>query len=278
MFITLDIGGTKMRMASSFDGNNIHDELIIPTPQDVEIAIDQIKNFTIKNGGLNSETSICVGLPGVFDKEKSMLISAPNLNSWVSKKIKLMLENSIRTKNIYLENDCSLAGLGEAKYGAGKNYDIVAYLSFGTGVGGSRIVDEKIDRSVYGFEPGHQILNIGKTVDQKVIDLESLVGGVSLKIKYTTDPDKINDPNIWNEWMLNASVGISNLILFWSPDAVVLGGGIIRNNFINIDTLTKYVSERVKVFPVIPKIIKSELGDHSGLKGGFAYLKNLKLL
>src|SRR4030066_415253 len=48
--------------------------------------------------------------------------------------------------------------------GAGKGFNIVAFLTIGTGVGGARIVGGKPDANVFGFEPGHQIIDLGGNI------------------------------------------------------------------------------------------------------------------
>jgi len=63
------------------------------------------------------------------------------------------------------------------------------------------------------------------------------------------------------------------LFLHWSPDIIVLGGGLIIGEVISIDSARKYLSEIMKVFPEIPEIKKAELGDMGGLYGVLAFLK-----
>ena len=52
---------------------------------------------------------------------------------------------------VYVENDANIAALGEQWKGAGKDYQSVALLTLGTGVGGGIILDGKI---VSGFQGG----------------------------------------------------------------------------------------------------------------------------
>jgi hypothetical protein len=51
---------------------------------------------------------------------------------------------------------------------------------------------------------------------------------------------------------------------------VVLGGAVMQ--MIPIDAVRKNLDGILHIFPNIPAVVSSELGDHSGLYGGMAYL------
>ena len=87
-----------------------------------------------------------------------------------------------------IANDTAVVGLGEAHRGAGIGYNIVTYITVSTGVGGTRIVDGRIDRRIYGFEPGHQTIDIDNSVWEgsasgQLEDLPALDRGVELPIE-----------------------------------------------------------------------------------------------
>ena len=83
----------------------------------------------------------------------------------------------------YLANDSDLDGLGEATVGAGKGFNIVAYITVSTGIGGVRIVGGKIDVSTYGFEPGHQIIDADGSIYSEIVKKEKEVDQKRLKLK-----------------------------------------------------------------------------------------------
>ncbi len=274
MFYVFDIGGTKMRLAYSFDGQNVQETKYFSTPQDFNKALEIIKEFYVSNAKTgNGDSKVICGLPGVFDRNKNFLVKAPNLPYWVGLPIKVEIEN-IFNSTVFLENDAALGGLGESVFGLGKGHFIVAYITVGTGVGGVRIVNEKIDNSVFGFEPGHQIINADVVIGGKVSDLESIISGVGILTRYGKKAEEIKDSSIWAEIEKFLSIGLTNTILHWSPDIVVLGGGLIQNEFLSVDRIQMEVSKFLTVFPKIPEIKKGILGDEAGLKGGLAYFKN----
>ena len=88
MYLLFDIGGTKMRMAVSFDGQNMQEVKVVATPRKFEDVLKVIESYIGIADSTRSDKLVCCGLPGTLDKEKSMLISAPNLEEWKMKPIK----------------------------------------------------------------------------------------------------------------------------------------------------------------------------------------------
>ena len=98
------------------------------------------------------------GVPGILNKEKTVLLSAPNLEKWEDVFLKEALEKALDVP-VRLENDAALGALGEAVFGAGKDKRIVAYFTVSTGVGGARVTDGRLDEGAFGFEPHRQIVD-----------------------------------------------------------------------------------------------------------------------
>jgi predicted NBD/HSP70 family sugar kinase len=168
-----------------------------------------------------------------------------------------------------VENDAAIVGLGEATWGAGRGFEIVAYITVSTGVGGAKIVGGKIDEHAVGFEPGKQIIDVnsGKT-------LEDMISGKALQIKTGKLPKEITDQGVWDAhaWLL--AIGLNNIIVEWSPDCVVLGGSMITGNpAIPLDKVEENLKDILKIYPKLPIIKKGELGDFGGLYGALAFIK-----
>src|SRR3989344_3695032 len=194
MYLLFDIGGTKTRLAISRDGENFMSFEIKDTPEDFESGITMFGEY-VKSQGIGIQ-KVVGGIAGVLNSEKTTLTFSPNLARWIGKNLKSSLSRIVGTKEVYLENDAALDGLGEAVFGSGKGARIVAFITVSTGVGGARIVNKRIDVSNYGFEPGHQILEVGQ---KGLIDLEGLIGGASIQKKYNISPMDLKDDNIWKE-------------------------------------------------------------------------------
>lgn len=266
--ILFDIGGTKMRIAYSTDGQSFEAPQTIKTP---ELYDDGVKAFVdlarICSNGRPIE-KIAGGIAGPFDERKSTLVGSPNLKDWIGKPLKEALQKELQAP-VTLENDSAVVGLGEAVSGAGKDFGIVAYITVSTGVGGARIINGKIDEKAIGFEPGHQIMDI-KNGDT----LQNLVGGRALEIRTGKKPKDITDPNLWDEYAKLLAMGLNNTIVHWSPDILVLGGSMITGNpAIPVDKTENYLKDILKIYPEVPVIKKAELGDFGGLYGALQLLR-----
>ena len=277
MDLVLDIGGTKTRVGFVGESRKLLETSLFPTSKNFDDEINKI--FRYLNDKNVRFMNICIGLPGVLDKNKEVLYSSPNLSSWIGKPIKNVFEKEYSSK-VVLENDAALAGLGESVYGAGKDFKIVAYLTISTGIGGVRIVNKYIDDKIYGFEPG-QLIVLGKCFDfdggfrKGKCTFEDMVSGKSIKRIYGKLSEEITDKKIWNKIIDDLSVGIANTIYYWSPEAIVLGGGVTHSDNFDLELLKSKIGKIVKnTYPSIPEIKKSLLGDFSGIYGAIYYLNN----
>ena len=281
MYLLFDIGGSKMRLAISSDGETLGDTQIVSTPQNFEEGINLFKKITEALTG-SEKIKACVGGIRRLDPTKSMLISDFRLPDWSQKPLKQKLEQITRS-SVYLENDAALVGLGEATSGAGRGYKIVAYLTISTGVGGVRIVDGKIDENKYGFEPGHQVIDMdwSKFPDLKSLEeegygqLEAYISGSSLEKRFSKKPNEIMDEKVWQEIEKITANALKNITLLWSPDVIILGGGMLGSPGISIDDVKKNMTEILTILPNIPEIKKAELGDIGGLHGALHFLTKI---
>ena len=261
-----------MRIAVSSDGITLGDMKIVSTPQNFDEGINLFKKITEELTG-SEKIKTCVGGIRRLDPTKSMLISDFRLPDWSQKPLKQKLEE-ITQCTVYLENDADLAGLGEAVFGAGKNKNIVVYMTISTGVGGTRIVGGKIDKNAMGLEPGHQIIPCCNE-NGKIMSLENCVSGVAFKKRYQKEPYEILDKEIWDKTAESLAYGLNNTIVHWSPDIIVLGGSMMKKIGISIPRAVFYLKNINKIFPNLPLIKKAVLKDLGGIYGAMAFLRNI---
>jgi predicted NBD/HSP70 family sugar kinase len=268
-YLFFDIGATKTRLAVSTNLNSFETPLIFKTPK----KYDQAVNLFVKSAKEmvnNEKLTIAVGgLPGYCDPRGKLHIWR-NLSNWKGKFIKKDLVNAFRSP-VHIQNDAALVGLGEAVCGAGKNFNIVAYITLSTGINGIRIVNKKIDVSARGFEIGHQIIDFDKSYGQG--NFERMVSGADLALKFSQDPSKIS-ASTWNEVAKIVAIGLNNTILHWSPEVVVLGGGLTKS--LKISEINKHLKKVLNIYDNLPPLKKSKLGDIGGLYGALHYTRELK--
>jgi glucokinase len=272
MYLVFDIGGTNMRVGISPDGSDIKETKSIPTPQNFDEGLGALKQVAKELATGKKIVAAAGGIAGSLDNNKTMLVASPHIQDWVNKPLRNTLETILGT-SVKLENDSLLGGLGEAVYGAGGNQEIVAYIAVGTGVGGARFVKGRIDENSLGFEPGHQIIiNNGNACRcGGKGHLEAYIGGKYLEEKYQKSSVDIHDPQIWDDVAKYLSIGLTNAIVLWSPNIVVIGGSVA--NKIPLDKTQVYLNNNLTIFPNKPTLTKASLA-YPGLFGALELLKN----
>lgn len=267
MHILFDIGKTKTRMAGSRDLATFDEPRIFETPKDYGEFIQVFSNTARKLADSEKIELVGGGIGGALDKTHSFLPTYLNFKEWALRPIREDLERELRVP-FRFENDSAVVALGEAVYGAGRENGIVAYITISTGVGGARIVGKKVDEYVLGFEPGRQILSLesGKTAGH-------YLSGVAVEEETGSKPYDIHDPVFWDQKAKILAHFLNNVIVMWSPDVVILGGSMMNEIGIPIPATEKYLKEICKIFPTLPPLKHSELGDLGGLWGAMELLK-----
>lgn len=276
MFLSIDIGGTHLRFATSSDGKEILHKEKFHTPKMYDDGIDLIEETIERMTDGKIPKQITIGAASPIDYEKGVIMKPPALPNWAGHSIRQELELRLRTK-VHLENDAALAGLAEAATKQNKKYKIVAYITLSTGVGGARIVNGRIDYHSKPFEPGHQILDpkgrFWPGCGQRGC-FESMASGKAFEITYGVKPEMCEDFKIWEEHAKVVSQGLVNVITLWSPDVLVLGGSLVKAGKKFIDPLMHFTINDLQIFPA-PKIVISKMGDNNVLLGGFILQKTL---
>lgn len=267
MYIVFDIGATNMRLAASLDRKKFKNPVIVKSPKKFDDGIKLFNQIAKSLSGGKKVTAVAGGLAGLLDKQKTKLLMS-HLKDWRGKPLKRKLSQILKAP-VYLENDTAMVGLGEACHGAGQGYDIVVYVTISSGVGGARIVEGRIDRNSRGFEPGNHIIN----ADGRQTTLENLISGISLKKRFGRASENITDQKVWADVTKYLAVGINNFTALWSPDVIVLGGGLMNNPNLKISNVKKQLDKVNVFFPSFPVIKKAQLGDVGGLYGALVFLR-----
>jgi predicted NBD/HSP70 family sugar kinase len=275
MYILFDIGGTKTRIAFSTDLHTFEPAIKFDTPTQYFDGLKAIKEAMEKVAQGRKIQAIAGGIRGPLNHEKTGIVSETVLRDWVGRNITKDLSDSFQVPT-YLENDTALVGLGEVVFGAGKGYDIVAYHTVSTGVGGARFVHGKLDVVSVGFEPGHQTLDIDRTIlgHHTLPTLENLVSGTALQKRRGVKPYEISqDDAVWDELASYLAHGLKNTIVYWSPHAIVLGGSmIVGDPRITLESIIKHTKLVLDNLLPCPVIVDASLKDEGGLYGAMALI------
>ena len=122
-------------------------------------------------------------------------------------------------------NDADAAGLAEMKFGAGRGRkDTVLLLTFGTGIGSALFHDGRLFPNVeLGHVPwrGKPFERFASAAVRKRARLE------------------------WNEWALRVNVYLGVMERLFSPDLIIIGGGVSKKS----DKWFKYLKANARLVP-----------------------------
>lgn len=275
MYISIDLGRSTTRVASTNNLKDISEIEKFPT----ENRLDNQKNKLVQvlediSRG-NEVDAISFGFPGITGGLKNIVLRSANYPQMEGMDISSFFPEKFKDIKLLIENDAALGALGEAYFGAGRDKKIVSYLTLSTGVGGARVVKYEIEYEVINAEPGHMIINCSdELVDGSGLPgtFESYCAGSYFKNRYNENPNGTADIEAWKKYSANLSFGILNIISMWKPEVIVLGGGLSIHNF-NIFYPLLMDELKKQTFFDIPEIRKSQMGDDSGIYGGFILLK-----
>lgn len=275
MYISIDLGGTSTRIASSKDLKTFYKVEKFHTASDLKTERQLVNDAIQKVVDGEDVEYICIGVPGFVDRYERRfgnIVNFPELSGVKYGDFFLLGD----TENIIVENDAALAGLAESKRGEACNHRVVAYLTLSTGVGGIRIQDQRLSRIQGKSEPGHMII-----VEDGVYDdvcgqkgcLHAYLSGSMFEKVYGTRAPLAEDPEIWEEYGKHLATGIINLCAMWDPGIVVIGGSISSKFDLFGPSMYKNLDNQ-DLF-VVPEIIRSETGDNNGILGGFDLISQI---
>lgn len=165
----IDLGGTKIEAIVVDGRHNVRGTSRHPTPTaggpaDVVQAMAAALAEACARAGVEPDSlrGVGVGSPGLTDPETGVISSARNLPDWegsfpVADTLSKALGTSVR-----VGNDVSVATEAEFRLGAGKPYQSVLGVFWGTGVGGGVILRGRpwLGRGSAG-EIGHTVVKLG---------------------------------------------------------------------------------------------------------------------
>jgi glucokinase len=165
----IDLGGTKIQ-AVVVDGRNRvlgENRAATPTtggPKDVADAMTEALLASCASAGIQAKDlkGVGVGSPGASNEETGVVSSARNLPGWEgSYPLGDRLAEAIGAP-VKVGNDVQVATDGEFHLGAGRRYDSVLGVFWGTGVGGGIVLNKKpwLGRGSAG-EIGHIVVKQG---------------------------------------------------------------------------------------------------------------------
>jgi glucokinase len=272
MYIGVDIGGTKILVASAdLEGKAVSQQKI-PTPAKPDIGLEAIVDSVHAVARQNDIAGIGVAAPGPLDWQNGAIGDSPNLK-WRGAKIVSTLEKHFKTK-VILENDANTAALAEARLGAAAGAKCVQYVGIGTGIGTGLVINGEIHHGSHDTEGGHMVIKPGGELCGcgGHGHWETFVSGPAFKRRFGRMPAQVKETGVWDEYAKDVAHGLANLAASVSPDSIVIGGGVGTHFQKFVKPLEKHFKAFYKIYPS-PKILPAKYRETASVYGAILLAK-----
>ena len=281
-----DIGGTKCAVVTAeWDEKEVkllkkekcETNLTISPEEMIDKLVAMADNILDKK-----PDAIGISCGGPLDSEKGIILGPPNLPGWDYVEIVKKLESYYQVP-VKLQNDANACAVAEWKFGAGKGYKNVVFMTFGTGLGAGLILDGKLYSGTNGNagEVGHIRLapdgpvgfgkkgsfegfcSGGGTAQLGRMMLNEDITAKEIAERALSDDEKAIE--VYRTSGMYLGKGLSVIIDILNPEVVVIGSIFARNK----DLLWKYAKEEIEKEALSEsanccKVVGAELGENIG--------------
>lgn len=257
--LVIDVGGTNIKFAAIRNGVHLAEKHQVPTAtlrdgDPVENLARLIEQMANRFGF--APDAVVSSIPGFLDPDRDLVRFAGNIPEFNGRKVRSELQHLTGLK-VTLERDSILSLLGEWKSGAGKGVRNLLGLFFGTGVGGAFLQEGQPFRgSGFSLEIGNMpFKGEGRELSGMRTDcLEAYVSGRVLKAIAERHAVSISDVFLAcagstslrtdvDAFLKDQAIAIGIAFSLFSPDAVVVGGGICEMPGYPLDRLAALVRQ-----------------------------------
>lgn len=282
--LCFDIGGTFIKYGLCDENFNLLEKDKIPTLAEnggqsiIERVIEIVEQY-------DSIDRVAVSTAGQVDSENGIVVySTDNIPYYTGMRVKSLIENKTGIPT-FVENDVNSAALGEAHFGAAKGVSDFICLTLGTGIGGAIFLNNKLYKGSASSagELGHMIIHSGGkqctcggegcyecyASASALIKAVNKVSPVELNAFQIFEKENIEKPEIRSEidkWIDEIIVGLVNIIYIFNPSMIVLGGGIMNEDYI-IELIDRKIYTRLMDNFKNVKIVRPKLGNDAGMIG-----------
>ena len=308
--VGIDIGGTKLATVVADKTGHILNKVRKPTLAEkgpeyaLGLLFDMVREV-VNLSGLEQKSISAIGVScgGPLDTKTGIVYSPPNLPGWDALPLKAKLESEFQVP-VTIENDANASALAEYRFGGGRGYTAVLYMTMSTGIGGGIVINGQIYHGANDSagEVGHQILlpdgprcGCGKrgclealcsgpaiarraqTAIQKRLENEKASTAIlmladgrieDVKSEHVLEAARTGDGlalELVGETGYYMGWGIANLVNILNPDIVLLGTIAVAAGDLLLNPIRKTVSKFAMTRPAeAVKIAPAQLGDALG--------------
>lgn len=285
-YAVIEAGGTKFNCAIVNAERQIFAETRISTATPEETISASIAFFKAQMAAGLSFKQLGLATFGPVDLKPDSdtygYITATPKPYWSQTPILTALESALNCQ-VSIDTDVNGAALAEYRWGAAQHTNVSVYVTIGTGVGGGVIVNGTPVHGLIHPEIGHMLIGEVNGV-QGVCPfhgncVEGLASGTAMGKIWQQPADSL--PNNHQAWDIQAQVlarMCHNLLLNFSPEKIVLGGGVMNKPGL-LEHVVKYTEKSLARYLTLPdKVAFSHLiclpglGERSGLFGALALI------
>ena len=295
--VSVDLAFKNPRCAlGNLNHELLHEEIIegnnFITEDERLAAIGQVVQLLLKKGNITIEKLGCIvlSLPGILKEDDTLKFSSPQFTKWTSLNIKEYLKREF-TIPVIVKNDVNMALVAEMELGKRKQYQNIAYISCGLGIGSGIALKRKL------YEGEHMAAGeIGYTIDmssletganiEDTINVEAVLAkirrdvadGMDTLLAKKTAPISFDDiieayqqgdnyvKQIFYDVGIRLGVAVANMVTLLDLGIVIFGG--LYSEF--FDDLLKGVNEVLNKVKIVDTVIETSVfGAQGSIYGAF---------
>jgi glucokinase len=223
---------------------------------------------------------VFIGLPGPTDAAARIARLSINLPGWVDVPLADWLEPRLE-RRVTLANDANCALVGEAWLGAARNGADVILLTLGTGVGGGVLLAGELLTGRSGAAPEPGLIGINpdgppcRSGNRGSLEQYCSIAGLGrlspldpAVLCEQADAGEAGALAIWRSYGRLLGIGLSSLIYQFTPELVLVGGGLSAASHHFLPAAWEEITQRVS--PVSREGLAMErcqLGNGAGRLG-----------
>lgn len=287
----VDIGGTKIAVGVVDDAGKILACTECATESkrgfaDAMARMESMLRDCVRQSGVEIE-GIGIGSTGPIDPISGEIGDADFIKDWMGFNPVNELSRRFGVR-VAMENDADAAALGEAAWGAGRGLHHMIFVTVGTGIGAGVIIDGKLYRGVAGAHPeiGHHVIDAsgppcfcGASGCWEILArgpamttwMLSQGAANEVSAKDICEMARQGDPLARKAVEREArylGIGLANLVILLTPEAIVLGGSVMRSADLFMDGIKDTIRRHCLLVPWEKTEIRlASLGPQTGLIG-----------
>ena len=302
-FLGLDVGNTRLSAAIVADSGRVLSLQRSDAPETADAAIEVLVDLAeaVATDAGETPRAAGIGFGGPVDTHAGQVRVSFLSSGWEGLPLGRMLAARLGMTT-WLANDADAGGLGEAKFGAGRDADSMLYVNVGTGIGGAVLIGGRLHLGATSSagEIGHmvvspegpqcecfkrgclQALSSGTAIARRAREMidrtdargaltavppESLTGRRVGEAALQGDALAIEAVTEAARWL---GLALANAVHLIDPERIIVGGGVTDLGDVFLEPVRTAFRSHLFGPPTDTPIVRAELGYDAGVIGAAA--------